>query len=206
MSAEHADPGEAWYDRTIVDSAGAKIGTIADVYFDHETHRPEWALVHTGLFGTRETIVPITTVASRGDDLVVPFEKSFVKAAPAVGSDEELSEADETTLARYYGLQYSKARLLSGVPTAGGGEPPAGRVAQDSGDDALTPSEEELHVDTVHCPSELVRLKQHAVTEPQQVTAPGQRQELRFEREPGTGAEREDSGSSAPAAASEIAE
>ena len=58
---------------------GAKIGRIADVYLDHDSQRPEWALVHTGLFGTRETIVPIARVSWRGDDLVVPYEKSWVK-------------------------------------------------------------------------------------------------------------------------------
>ena len=105
---------EELYDRTIVDRDGAKIGKVADVYFDDQTRQPEWALVHTGLFGTRETIVPITGVSRSGDDLMVPFEKNFVKHAPNVGSDEELSDADEATLAEYYGLQYSKSRSQSG--------------------------------------------------------------------------------------------
>ena len=54
MNDKRSNPGEAWYDRTIVDDEGTKIGTIADVYFDNDSQRPEWALVHTGLFGTRD--------------------------------------------------------------------------------------------------------------------------------------------------------
>ena len=180
MNDERSNPGETWYDRRIVDTEGAKIGTIADVYLDHDSQRPEWALVHTGLFGTRETIVPIAGASTRGDDLVVPYEKSFVKDAPNVGSDEELSDEDEARLAEYYGLQYS--RLPKGSPTAG----------TDPGDDdaAMTRSEEELSVGTVRRPSELVRLKKRVVTEQQQVTVPVQREEVVIEREPITNANR----------------
>ena len=163
MNDQRSNPGETWYDRTIVDTEGAKIGRIADVYLDHDSQRPYWALVHTGLFGTRETIVPIARVSWSGDDVVVPYEKSFVKDAPNVGSDEELSEEDEARLAEYYGLQYSR-RSPNGSPAD----------RSDRGDDnnAMTRSEEELQVDTVRRPSELVRLKKRVVTEHQQVTVP----------------------------------
>jgi uncharacterized protein (TIGR02271 family) len=187
MSSQQTDPGAAWYDRTIVDREGTKVGSIVDVYLDHETQRPEWALVHTGLFGTRETIVPITAFSWTGDDLVVPFEKTFVKDAPNVSRGEDLSEADEAKLAEYYGLQYSKARSSSGLPTE---RATAGDAAQGDDDDAMTRSEEELQVGTVRRPSELVRLKKHVVTEQVQVTVPVQREEVRIEREPITDANR----------------
>ena len=181
MNDERSNPGEAWYDRTIVDTEGAKIGKIADVYLDHDSQRPEWALVHTGLFGTRETIVPVAGASWRGDDLVVPYEKSFVKDAPNVGSDEELSDEDEARLAEYYDLQYSR-RSPNGSPTTG---------SDQRGDDAaMTRSEEELQVGTVRRPSELVRLKKRVVTEQQQVTVPVQREEVVIEREPITDANR----------------
>jgi uncharacterized protein (TIGR02271 family) len=137
--------------------------------------------VHTGLFGTRETIVPIASVSTRGDDLVVPYGKSFVKEAPNVGSDEELSDADEARLAEYYGLRYSR-RAPNGSP--------AGSSERGTDDDAMTRLEEELQVGTVRRPSELVRLKKRVVTEPQQVTVPVQREEVVIEREPITDANR----------------
>ncbi len=187
MSNQQTDPTEAWYDRTVVDRDGAKVGKIADVFLDHETQRPEWALVHTGLFGTRETIVPISELSWTGDDLLVPFEKAFVKDAPNVGNGEDLSEADEAKLAEYYGLRYSKARSSSGLPTE---RVTGGDAAQGESDDAMTRSEEELRVGTVRRPSELVRLKKRVVTEPVQVTVPVQREEVRIEREAITDANR----------------
>ena len=113
--------------------------------------------MHTGLFGTRETIVPIAGASASGDDLVVPYEKNFVKDAPNVGSDEELSDEDEARLAKYYGLQYSR-RSPNGSPTAG-----SIREWRRRRDDPVR--SEELPVGTVRRPSELVRLKQCVVTE-----------------------------------------
>ena len=39
--------------------AGDKIGKIEEIYLDADTGEPEWALVHTGLFGTKQTFVPL---------------------------------------------------------------------------------------------------------------------------------------------------
>jgi uncharacterized protein (TIGR02271 family) len=141
------------------------------------------------MFGTRHTVVPITSVSASGTDLMVPFEKDVVKDAPNVGTDEELSESDEATLAEYYGLEYSKAPSRSGLPTESGGSSQP-RTAGD--DDAMTRSEEELRTGTVRRPSELVRLKKSVVTEHQQVTVPVQREEVRIEREPITEANRDE--------------
>jgi uncharacterized protein (TIGR02271 family) len=181
---------EEWYDRTLLDRDGTKIGKVADIYFDHETRKPEWALVNTGMFGTRHTVVPITSVSASGTDLMVPFEKDLVKDAPNVGTDEELSESDEATLADYYGLEYSKAPSRSGLPTETGGRPEP--RTEGGEDDAMTRSEEELRTGTVRRPSELVRLKKRVVTEQQQVTVPVQREEVRIEREPITEANRDE--------------
>ena len=40
--------------RTLVDREGEKIGTVDEVYSYQEGGPPEWALVHTGLLGTRK--------------------------------------------------------------------------------------------------------------------------------------------------------
>ena len=43
----------------LADSAGDKIGKIVEMYLDAESGEPEWALVHTGLFGSKQTFVPL---------------------------------------------------------------------------------------------------------------------------------------------------
>ena len=42
----------------MVDRDGDKIGNIDAIYLDDETGEPEWALVNTGLFGTKSSFVP----------------------------------------------------------------------------------------------------------------------------------------------------
>jgi hypothetical protein len=53
------DTAQNWQGRTMVDPAGAKVGTIDAIYLDDNTGQPEWATVTTGLFGTKATFVPL---------------------------------------------------------------------------------------------------------------------------------------------------
>jgi uncharacterized protein (TIGR02271 family) len=186
---------------SLLASDGSKIGGIADIYVDRETRQPEWALVHTGMFGTKETFVPLAEATRQGDDLVVPYDKATVKDAPRVDADGELTEAEEAELYRHYGLGYSENRSGSGLPDTGGARdvmPATARRGTDEGrdtsgpntDTAMTRSEEELRVSKTRRPSELVRLRKYIVTEQKQVTVPVQREEFRVEREPITDANR----------------
>ena len=47
------DTVRSWQGRTMVDRDGDKVGTIESIYLDDQTGQPEWALVNTGLFGTK---------------------------------------------------------------------------------------------------------------------------------------------------------
>lgn len=44
---------------TAHDQAGQKTGQVAAVYRDRATGEPEWLTVMTGLFGLKETFVPL---------------------------------------------------------------------------------------------------------------------------------------------------
>ena len=46
-----------WRGRDLYDTDGDKIGSIDEIYLDRETDDPEWAVVTTGLFGTKRTFV-----------------------------------------------------------------------------------------------------------------------------------------------------
>ena len=179
--------------RPLIGSDGQKIGTVADVYFDKDTRQPEWALVSTGLFGTKHSFVPITAASTSAEGLQVPFSKDQVKDAPRLDDDGELSEDEELLLSRHYGLEYSEAPSDTGLP--GGGAPaPQGRgpvgndVSGPETDEAMTRSEEELRVGKMRRPSGLVRLRKFITTEQVATTVPVQREEARIEREPITDA------------------
>jgi uncharacterized protein (TIGR02271 family) len=155
--------------RTMIDRDGDKIGKIDDVYEDKQGGRPEWALVNTGLFGTKKTFVPLHDAQPVGEDVRVPFEKGHVKDAPSIEPDGELSESEERQLFEHYEVSYA---------------PENGDVSGPTTDDAMTRSEEELRVGTERREAGRVRLRKYVVTENEQRTVPVRREEVRVEREP----------------------
>jgi uncharacterized protein (TIGR02271 family) len=185
------------------DRDGDKIGKIDEIYLDTETDRPEWALVNTGLFGTKSTFVPIRDATETGGSLRVPFEKSQVKDAPNMDAGGELSQDEEAALYRHYGMDYSETRSDSGLPEGGVGtttgdptpQGTRGVVGNDTSgpetDEAMTRSEEELRVGTVQRETGRARLRKYIVSEPVQTTVSTQREEVRVEREPITDANRD---------------
>jgi uncharacterized protein (TIGR02271 family) len=188
-----------WQGRTMVDRDGDRIGTITEFYLDTETGRPEWALVNTGLFGARQTFVPLAQASEDGDQVRVPYEKAQVKDAPNIEADGQLVEDEEAALYRHYGLDYDTVTVDSGLPVGepGAGEAgPTGTAPTEAGslatdeergratDDAMTRSEEELQVGTRQRERGRVRLRKYVVTEPVTQTVPVQREEARLEREP----------------------
>ena len=89
--------------RTAIDSSGDKIGTIAGVYVDDDTSKPEWLAISTGLFGTKVSVAPLRGAELAGDDVLVPYPKSLVKNAPKVEADGHLSPREEAELHAHYG-------------------------------------------------------------------------------------------------------
>jgi uncharacterized protein (TIGR02271 family) len=205
------DTVRAWQDRIMVDADGDKLGNIESIYVDDQTGEPQWALVNTGLFGTKSTFVPLAQAARTGDQVQVPYQKQLVKDAPRIDPDQHLSESEEQELWRHYGLDYGTTtadyddRDVAGTGLAGGDvdsgdrdrdavydEVPDTAVGRDTSgpttDDAMTRSEEELRVGTQTRERGRARLRKYVVTETQQVTVPVQREEVRVEREPITDA------------------
>jgi uncharacterized protein (TIGR02271 family) len=171
-----------WRGRDLAASDGSKIGRIEEIYVDAETNEPEWAVVHTGLFGTKQTFVPLRDATPDDDQLRVPYDKSQVKDAPSIEPDGQLSRSEEADLYRHYGLEYSETR------SGGVGGDVSGRQT----DDAMTRSEEELRVGTREQESGRVRLRKYVVTDEVEQTVPVKREEVRLEREPITDANRDE--------------
>jgi uncharacterized protein (TIGR02271 family) len=175
---------------TVVDEDGDKIGTLDEIYLDEDTGQPEWAAVKTGLFGTGLSFVPLASAERDGDELRVPFTNETVKDAPRVEADGHLSQDEEADLYAYYGMDYSEGRSDGGLPderdVVTGRSP--GSVGHDlSGpttDDAMTRSEEELHVGTERREAGRARLRKYVETETRNETVPVQRETVRVEREP----------------------
>jgi uncharacterized protein (TIGR02271 family) len=192
-----------WKGQTLNGPDG-KIGKIDEIYLDDQTGEPEWALVNTGLFGTRSSFVPIADARADGGAITVPFDKDTVKGAPNVEEDGHLSPEEESELFRYYGRgdtdtttqtttgRDTTDRDVSERDTTDRGTTDRDTVGHDTSgrttDDAMTRSEEELRVGTREREAGKVRLRKYVVTENVTKTVPVSHEEVRLEREPITDA------------------
>src|SRR4051794_4867012 len=82
---------------------GQKLGKVDGVFLDNATHRPEWAAVKSGLFGSHVSLLPLAAADLAGDELRVPFGKDALESAPHHDPDRELSAQDERELFEHYG-------------------------------------------------------------------------------------------------------
>jgi uncharacterized protein (TIGR02271 family) len=177
---------QTWQGREVLGRDGEKIGTVTDVYLDRETNEPEWLTVKTGLFGARTSFVPISGVSDAGGELRAEYDKHLVKDAPNVDADGQLSPDEERALYEHYG-RGQDYRPFEGRDDAGrfeGREPVGHDTSGPTTDDAMTRSEEELHVGVERQEAGRARLRKYIVTENVQKTVPVQREEVRIEREP----------------------
>ncbi|WP_249998232.1 PRC and DUF2382 domain-containing protein [Actinoplanes sp. M2I2] len=177
---------------------GDKIGSVGQIYLDTDTGDPEWVAVRTGLFGTKETFVPLQEARVSDDRITVAYDKATVKDAPRIDPDGNLSHTEENELYSYYKVgstNTGSGRADYGTGTTGGHarqDEEQHRTRSTTGDDAMTRSEERLVADTRTEETGKARLRKYVVTEQQQVRVPVSREEVRLEREPITDANRGD--------------
>jgi uncharacterized protein (TIGR02271 family) len=200
---------QTWRGRTLVDRDGDKIGKIEDIYLDRSSGEPEWVAVKTGMFGSNVSFVPIHGASPTGDELRATYTKDHVKDAPNIDPDGELSPEDERRLYQHYGRSdYDEWTADSEDRTEATYGRDDGDLDRDrdrdrddrtvggdtSGpiaDDAMTRSEDELHVGTERRETGRARLRKYVETENVQQTVPVRREEVRVEREPITDANRD---------------
>jgi stress response protein YsnF len=175
-------------------SDGERIGRTDQIFLDDQTGQPEFAALHTGLFGMKTTLVPLAQATFTGDVLRLPYAKEQIKSAPNVDPDAgHLDQAQEQVLYEYYGLPYSESRSDTGLPAEGTTPSAQGTMRRGpqgndlSGpetDEAMTRSEEQMRVGTTSRESGRARLRKYIVTEQVQQTVPVRRERAVVEREP----------------------
>ena len=175
--------------RQAYDVQGQKVGRIGQIYLDERSGTPSWATVNTGLFGQKESFVPLDGADVAGDDVALGVDRDKVKDAPHVGeTSQHLSGREEDELRRHYEVSAADtgpaaAGDARGTRADGGtGRDGAGHGRADDG--SMTRHEERLHVGTESEETGRVRLRKYVVTEDEQVTVPVSHEEVRLEREP----------------------
>jgi uncharacterized protein (TIGR02271 family) len=176
---------------TVYGTDGDKIGTVGQVYVDDVSGQPSWVTVKTGLFGTSQSFAPIDGANFDGGDLRLAYAKELVKDAPRVDDDGTLEADDEAALYSYYGRS-TESQAAAAEPTSADATNATGTVGYDTSgpttDDAMTRSEERLHVGTERVETGRARLRKHVLTETQTVTVPVSHEEVTLHREPITDA------------------
>ena len=181
---------------TAYDANGQKIGTVEHFYVDDRTGAPTWVAVTTGLFGTRQSVVPAADASFADGRLRLPVAVEAVKSAPHLTGDH-LTPDDEAELRRHYGAQGAQrdevhdevrdeapvAAPAAAAPTVQiPAEAPRPAAAPDDG--GMTRSEEQLQVGTERVATTRARLVKYVVTEEVQITVPIRREEIRVEQVP----------------------
>ncbi|MEV6411390.1 YsnF/AvaK domain-containing protein [Kribbella sp. NPDC051718] len=160
----------------VYDVEGHKVGTASHLYASDVSGAPEWVTVKTGLFGGKESFVPLTGAHTEQDGLHVGAHKDVIKDAPRIDDNGHLTEAEAAELYRHYNLQ-------AGTP----GMAQPGMEQGMAGQESMVRSEEQLRAGTETVETGRVRLQKHVVTEEQQITVPVSHEEVRVVREPVTG-------------------
>ncbi|MFF3418181.1 DUF2382 domain-containing protein [Streptomyces sp. NPDC002698] len=193
----------------VYDTDGSKVGDAKNVFYDDATGQPEWVTVKTGMFGNSESFVPMRDAHIVEDHLEVSVSKDRIKDAPNVDVDGggHLSEDEEHRLYEHYGIAWDEAWQQANDPGQAGWASTGRESARPTadagmggtmragppGDDAMTRSEEEMHVGTERQTTGRARLRKYVVTEEQQQTIPVRHEEVRVVREPITEANIDDS-------------
>ncbi|MFD9815690.1 PRC and DUF2382 domain-containing protein [Streptomyces sp. NPDC059080] len=123
MNAPLGDTPQDLTGLNVVDAEGAKVGSVQQVYRDDATNVPEWITVRTGLFGMKETFIPLAGSRRVDDELHVPHTKDTIKEAPRIDADGHLDPSEEDELYRHYGLTRPGT---TGGPTGADTGSPAG--------------------------------------------------------------------------------
>lgn len=103
--------------RMAIDADGKPVGEIDQVYLDHESNRPLWVTVATGVLGMRSKFAPAHGYRLDNEGRVqLSMPHDVIKAAPDVEDDTRMTESEQEDLLRFY--TGFLAPTTTGDPTA----------------------------------------------------------------------------------------
>ena len=112
------DSLEQMIDFKVVDQNGDSVGTLHSLWSDPTTGAVEFLGVKTGwLFGQNHVVPAEKAELDESRNVVrLPYTSLFVKEAPSMSADAEISEAEEENIYRYYGLDRTGSEVAGTMP------------------------------------------------------------------------------------------
>lgn len=108
----------AWTGFRVDDVYGARVGTVQDIYVDHETDAPCWILVKMGRFSDAHALLPIRDAVAGNGHVWIPYEKDLIRRAPPVSAGMPISQALERALCVHYGVMSSRGVEIAELPAS----------------------------------------------------------------------------------------
>lgn len=105
---------ETWRGKPVFIDDDKKLGTLGDIYYDTETHQPEFLCVRTSRLSHKQLLVPARGMIALPDRLTTSWGNADVKGAPTIKPGQELSVADDERAFRHYGLPYQRPDTPTG--------------------------------------------------------------------------------------------
>jgi sporulation protein YlmC with PRC-barrel domain len=129
------DSLEQMIDYEVVDQNGENIGTLHSLWSDPTTGGVEFLGVKTGWLFGHNHVVPAekAELDETGGVVRLPYTELFIKEAPSIPADSEISEMEEENIYRYYGLTSPAAIGAATSENAGLESPPATATAEADG-------------------------------------------------------------------------
>lgn len=185
---------------TAYDADGEKLGSVKEVYVNDSTGQPDFVAVGHGLFGMSSSLVPLRGHRLDGENLQLAFSKDRIKDAPNIDHDAHLTDADQDTIYRHFGLESTQnvenyeqdlPRERAGYATTDdrrAGLREGERAGLRDGDrdehGEMIRSEERLNVEKDRVDAGQVRLRKYVVHDTETVEVPVEREEVHVERTP----------------------
>ena len=88
---------------TVLDEKGAVVGFVSDVIHDNGGDEPTWLVVDCGWMRASHYVPTKGSFVTSKGDVIVPFRKKWVKAAPKASEGNVLTSEIRRQLAIYYG-------------------------------------------------------------------------------------------------------
>lgn len=86
----------------VLDEHGLHLGVVTEVVYETDGKHPEYLVVDPGLLRPAHYVPVAGSYHTANGQIVVPWDKHWVKMATKAAADHELSERDRHELAHHY--------------------------------------------------------------------------------------------------------
>jgi hypothetical protein len=119
-SGDMSDLQEAlgWTGYRVDDVYGARVGTVEDIYVDHDTDIPCWILVKMGRFSDAHALLPVRDAVVGTGHVWIPYEKDLIRRAPQIPAGMPITQELERTLCVHYGVMSSRGAEIAELPAS----------------------------------------------------------------------------------------